>query len=134
MKELTDKEIVINYVEAINSVNMDQIEKLMSEDHIFVDSGDSKTQGKENMIQGWVGYFKLFPDYQIEIIDITESDSLIGIFGYASGTYKGLKDDINSNYYRTPAAWKVIVQDGKIKYWQVYCESKKIEEIVEKNQ
>lgn len=133
MKKLTKKETVLKFVEAINNANITQLENLMSEDHIFVDSGNGKYHGKENMKQGWIGYFNMFPDYKIEIIDITENDSLIGIFGYASGTYKGLKDEMNSNYYRTPASWKVIVKDGKIKQWQVYCESKRFEEIVEKN-
>ena len=133
MKKLTKKETVLKFVEAINNANIEQLENLMADDHIFVDSGDGKYQGKENMKQGWIGYFSMFPDYKIEIIDMTENDSLIGIFGYASGTCKGSKDEMNSNYYRTPASWKVIVKHGKIKHWQVYCESKGFEEIVEKN-
>lgn len=105
----------------------------MSDDYLFIDSGGSKYQGKDIMIQGWISYFMMFPDYKIEIINIIESELVVGIFGYASGTFRGLKDENNSNYYRIPAAWKVIVIEGKIKHWQVYCESKKIEEILEKN-
>ncbi len=133
MKKSINKETVIKFVTAINHAEIDEIENLMSDDHVFVDAGDGRYPGKENMKQGWIGYFKLFPDYQIEIVDIIESDSIIGIFGYASGTYKGLKDERNSNYFRTPAAWKAIVKDRKIKHWQVYCESKPVEEIVAKN-
>jgi hypothetical protein len=128
-----EKETVLKFVEAINSANMDNIVDLLSEDHIFIDSGDGKYQGKDFMKQGWVGYFNMFPDYKIDIIDMTENDSIIGIFGYASGTYKGMKNEMNSNYFRVPASWKAIVKDGKIKHWQVYCESKIIEQIVEKN-
>ncbi len=73
----------------------------------------------------------MFPDYMIDII---ENDSLIGILRYASGTFQGLKNDTNSNYYRISAAWKAIVRDGKIKHWQIYCESACVVEIIEKNQ
>jgi len=128
-----EKETVLQYIEAINAAEIDKIVDLMSEDHIFIDSGDGKYQGKDLMKQGWIGYYTIFPDYRIDIIDITENDSIIGIFGYASGTYKGIKDATNSNFFRIPASWKAVVEDGKIKHWQVYCESKIPEQIVEKN-
>lgn len=130
---MTKKETVLTFIEAINNVNIEAISDLMSEDHIFVDAGGGKYQGKENMKQGWIGYFDIFPDYKIEVTDIAESDSVVGIFGYASGTYKGLKNKTNSNFYRIPAAWKAIVQNEKVKHWQVYCESASINEIVERN-
>ncbi len=133
MKISIEKQTVIKFIESINTADIDKIVELMSEDHIFIDAGDGRYQGKESMRQGWIAYFKMFPDYKIEIVDITENDTVIGIFGYASGTYKGLKNETNSNYYRTPASWKAIIQNGKVKHWQVYCESKIVEEIVEKN-
>jgi len=133
MKKSPGKETVLKFVEAINTANIDKLENLMSDDHTFVDSGDGKYQGKETMKKAWSIYFDMFPDYKIEIVDMTESGSIIGVFGYASGTYKGLKNEMNSNYYRTPASWKAIVKDGKVKHWQVYCESKMADEIVERN-
>ena len=36
MMELTEKETVLKFVEAINSANIDKLENLMSDDHIFV--------------------------------------------------------------------------------------------------
>ena len=121
----------MKFIEAVNDADIIEMEKLMRDDHLFIDSGGGKYQGKDIMIQGWITHMTMFPDYKIEIIEIIENDGIIGIFGYASGTYKDLKDTMNSNYYRIPAAWKV--NEGKIKHWQVYCESKKIEEIIEKN-
>jgi ketosteroid isomerase-like protein len=124
---------VLKFINAINDADIIEMEKLMSDDHLFIDSGGGRYQGKDIMIQGWITFFTMFPDYKIEVIDITENDSIIGVFGYASGTYEGLKDETNSNFYRIPAAWKVILNEGKIKHWQVYCESKRIEEIVKRN-
>jgi len=129
----TEIEIVLEFVEGINSADIGKIVNLMSDEHIFIDSGDCKYQGKDFMKQGWINYFTMFPDYKIEIIDIIGGIPIVGIFGYASGTFIGMKNKNNSNYFRIPASWKAIVQEGKVVYWQVFCESKQIEQIVESN-
>ena len=65
------------------------------------------------------------------MIEIVEKDSLTSIFGYASGTYKDI--NIKSNYWRIPAAWRVVVADGKIKEWQVYADNIIVAEIISRN-
>jgi len=57
----------------------------------------------------------------------------IAAFGFAAGTYKGLKTANNENYRRLPAAWKAIIEDGKIKLWQVYADTKVVFELMGKN-
>lgn len=132
MKISKSKETTLKFVEAINSASICEMVDLMTDDHTFIDSGDGKYQGKEFMKQGWIGYFDMFPDYRIEIVHIMENGDIVGIFGYASGAYRGLKNEMNSNFFRIPASWKVIVEINKIKLWQVYCETKIIEKIIEK--
>ena len=129
----TIKNIAIRFVKAINDHNVDEILNLMSEDHIFIDAVDNKSVGKKGMKQGWKGYYELFPDYKIEISDITENGFTIGLFGYASATYKNLTNKLNSNSWRIPASWKAIVENNKIKHWQVYCDYSKLLKIIEKN-
>jgi ketosteroid isomerase-like protein len=129
----TIKAIAIRFVKAINDHNVDEIINLMSEDHIFIDALDNKSVGKKGMKDGWKGYYELFPDYQIEISDITENVSTIGLFGYASGTYKNLTNKLDSNFWRIPASWKAIVENNKIKHWQVYCDYSSLFKIIEKN-
>jgi ketosteroid isomerase-like protein len=104
----------------------------MSIDHVFIDSQDNKAMGKDNMRQGWIGYFALFPDYKIEINEILEKGSLICMFGYASGTYKNLINEDNSNHWRIPAAWRAIVKDEQIKLWQVYTDNIIVMDIIKK--
>ena len=133
MRNDTNKAIAIRFVKAINDHDVDEILTLMSEDHIFTDAKDNKSAGKKGMKEGWEGYYELFPDYQIEISDITENVSTIGLFGYASGTYKNLTNKLNSNFWRAPAAWKAIVENNKIKHWQVYCDYSSLFKIIEKN-
>ena len=105
----------------------------MSEGHIFIDGYGDKYIGKTGMKEGWYKYYEMFPDYSVEITDIVENDSIIGLFGNASATYKNIKDELNSNYWKTPAAWKAIVEDKKIKYWQVFCDYTKLKVIIDKN-
>jgi ketosteroid isomerase-like protein len=133
MENNTNKAIAIRFVKAINDHDVDEIINLMSEDHIFIDAKDNKSVGKKGMKEGWEGYYELFPDYQIEISDITENVSTIGLFGYISATYKNLTNKLNSNFWRTPASWKAIVKNNKIKHWQVYCDYSSLFKIIEKN-
>jgi limonene-1,2-epoxide hydrolase len=133
MENDANKAIAIRFVKAINDHDVDEIINLMSEDHIFIDAIDNKSVGKKGMKEGWKGYYELFPDYQIEISDITENASTIGLFGYVIATYKNLTNKLNSNFWRIPASWKAIVENNKIKHWQVYCDYSSLFKIIEKN-
>jgi len=126
--------IVLDFVEAINNADVDKIYNLMTDNHLFIDSQDNRVIGKENMKQPWIGYFALFPDYKIEINEILEKDSLICALGYASGTYKNLKNENNSNYWRIPIALTATVKDNQIKVWQVYADNSIVLDIIKKNE
>lgn len=131
---MTHKEIVSSFIKAINDHNVEKIYNLMSVDHTFIDGYGERYVGRKDMKEGWANYYKLFPDYYIEITDYTENETIIGLFGYAGGTYKNIKDKSNSNYWRTPASWKAIVEDRKIKLWQVFCDYSRLQAIIDKNQ
>jgi hypothetical protein len=128
-----ETKIVLAFINAINCADIDKMCDLMANDHLFIDSQDHRMAGKDNMRQAWLGYFDLFPDYMIEINEIFAKDSMICMFGYASGTYKNLVNEDNSNYWRIPAAWRAIVEDDQIKLWQVYADNIIVLEIVNRN-
>jgi len=114
------KEIVLRFVNAINNQDLPLIITMMSDDFAFIDTyGNS--EDKEQMKTGWQGYFNWFPDYLIEIDDYIENSEFAVIIGKASGSYLGEKE----RYWIFPAAWKIIVEDGQVKLWQVFCDSKK---------
>jgi ketosteroid isomerase-like protein len=133
MRSITDKETVFEFIAAINNHDVDQLTGIMSDDHIFIDGAGEKYAGKPGMKEGWKQYFQMFPDYRIEIIDTTGNEAVIGLFGYAEGTYKNKKDDYNSNFWKNPAAWKATVENGKIKCWQVYCDYTRLQKIIDRN-
>ncbi|MBI5216093.1 MAG: nuclear transport factor 2 family protein [Ignavibacteriae bacterium] len=115
--------VVKSFISHINSVFVDGIVSLMSDDHTFIDSHGNRYDGKEKMKTGWLGYFALFPDYKIEVEQMFENGNTVSIFGYASGTFRGMSDNPDA-HWRLPASWKAIVEDGKIKLWQVYADVK----------
>lgn len=123
------KAVILEYIKAINEADIDKLYSFMAPNYIFIDAHDNRMVGKEVMKQSWIEYFNMFPDYFIEVEEILDGDSSSAVFGYASGIYKNLKDKNNSNYYRVPAAWKVIVEDGLIKHWQVYADNVRAIEI-----
>jgi ketosteroid isomerase-like protein len=128
------KQIVTDFIDAINSGNPERLYSLLSDDHQFIDSLDNRITGREIIRQAWIQYYEFFPDYSIEVNEIIEKDPLICILGYASGTYKNRKNSSNSNYWRVPAAWTAIVAEGQVKQWQVYADNTRALAIVNANQ
>ena len=91
------KDIFYNFVNAINEHDVNRIYLLMDNDHIFFDAWGEKTIGKDKMKNGWEDYFKMFPDYKIEITDIYYKRNKIAAFGFASGTFENRKTETNEN-------------------------------------
>jgi ketosteroid isomerase-like protein len=125
-------EIVIRFITAINSHNIDLISELLAEDHKFTDSLGSVYRGKELMTKGWTNYLKMFPDYKIDIDEIYNDGDKIMFTGKASGTYPADKDT-KENHWVINAAWRALIINDKIKEWQVFGDNKPVYEIIEKN-
>jgi ketosteroid isomerase-like protein len=125
--------IVQEYITAINRQDLGTMRALMTEDHEFVDAGDGHYSGRDEILKGWPDYYDMFPDYAIEVSEILEHDDRVVVFGHASATYRNLKNPANSNSWRIPAAWKAIVRNNKIAYWQVFCNYSSIHEIMLRN-
>ena len=53
------------FVGAINRQDVEGLTGLMTPGHRFVDSLENAVEGREKMRAGWVGYFRMVPDYSI---------------------------------------------------------------------
>jgi limonene-1,2-epoxide hydrolase len=113
---------VAAFVAAINRHDIPGLSRLMAADHTFVDSTGRTQSGRENMAAGWTEYFKLFPDYQIHAERFLADKTIVAVFGSASGTYRGKRGLVAENRIAMPAAWKALVEHGRIKLWQVYAD------------
>jgi len=89
----------------------------MSDDHTFIDAHGNEMTGKETMKAGWGTYFQLFPDYYVEIEEILTIGPLALPYGHAGA-------GVREKAWKIPAAWRAIVQNGKIRLWQVYADTK----------
>jgi ketosteroid isomerase-like protein len=129
--EMKAKEVAKKFVSAINQHNADALSQLMTEDHTFIDSGGGTYSGAE-MRQSWAEYFKMFPDYKVEISEVFVSGETVILLGAASGTYTSDGILRQENHWEGPAAWKAVVAGEKVKVWQVFCDNTLVSEIVKK--
>ncbi len=126
-------ELVIRFITAINNRNIDLISDLISDDHKFTDSLGNIFRGKEIMAEGWNNYLHLFPDYKIEIDEIYENENRVMFTGKAEGTYQSSNKTLNENHWVINAAWRALIEKGKIKEWQVFGDNKPVYEIIARN-
>jgi len=115
------------FVARINDHDVRAIAELMATDHVFVDSVGNRVHGAASMEIGWRSYFAMCPDYWIQIEHVmAESDAVLAV-GEAGGTVDG-------TVWRTPAAWKAVVHDGKLVEWRVFADNKPVYEILARRQ
>lgn len=129
---MTPTQTVLAFIDRINAHNVEGLCALMSADHRFVDSIGHSFHGREGMQTAWEGYFAWFPDYQITVEDLLEQGELVLVTGRASGTYAVDGKLPDENFWEAPAAWKALVVDGQLTYWQVYADNHPVREIMRK--
>jgi limonene-1,2-epoxide hydrolase len=130
MEVIMNAAIVMEFIRAINEADVDKIYALMTDDHVFVDSQNNKVVGKDSMKQAWVDFYKLFPDYHLEVNEIITKNEVVMVNGFASGTYKNLRHEDKDTTWIVPAAWKAVVTNSKIELWQIFADMSKAYEIV----
>ena len=127
---MTIQKVADKFVAAINRQDVAAIYKLMTEDHRFIDSGGQIFEGRERMKAAWPDYFKMFPDYSIEVSEKFASADTIVLLGHASGTYTSDGSLKPENHWHIPAAWKAVIAGEKVKLWQVFADNEPIGEII----
>ncbi len=124
---------VLKFEEHINARNAEAICALMTADGEFIDSLGNRMQGAVKLLSAWQGYFKMVPDYSISHSEIFANGNTVAIFGSAQGTFSKEGELRKENSWRTPAAWRAVVKDGKIALWQVYADNEPIRAIMRKS-
>ena len=127
-KNVAATEIAQKFVKAINAHDTDGLAKLMSSDHVFIDSLGNRFPASA-MRSGWQEYFTMVPDYWIRVDQIVPAGNVIILCGKAGGTFvpKGgmMKRE---NKWETPAVWRALVKQGRVAEWRVYCDNEPIRE------
>ena len=115
------------FVTAINGHDVDAVTALMTTDHLFVDSVGNRAPSATSMEAGWRAYFAMCPDYRIRTDHVMADGGAVLAVGEAGGTIDGVS-------WKTPAAWKAVIRDGKVKEWRVFADNKPVYEILARRQ
>ncbi|MGB9465564.1 MAG: nuclear transport factor 2 family protein [Candidatus Acidiferrum sp.] len=124
---MNSAEIFTQFVTAINTHDIKALSLLMTTDHSFVDSVGNRVHGAASMEVGWRSYFAMCPDYRIHTDCVMVENVVVLAVGEASGTIDGAS-------WRTPAAWKAVIRDGKVMEWRVFADTKPVYDILAKQQ
>ena len=103
---------------------------LMTPGHRFIDSLCNVVEGRDKMRAGWIGYFKIVPDYTLAIEEIYVQAPVVILFGVAKGTFTRTGTLSPENRWRTPIALRVFVEDGLIAEWRVYADNDPIRKLM----
>ena len=122
-RQLRAVEAVDHSVAAINLHDASRIAALMTDDHVLVDSLGYRAKGAAAMEAG--DFFVICPDYWICTHHVAVAGDVVLAVGEAGGTIDGVA-------WRTPAAWKAVVREGKLAEWRVYADSKPVSEILDR--
>jgi len=101
----------------------------MSDDHIFIDTLGRRMNGKRKIQESWQKFMDMFPNYTVSVIHIFQNGNVIGMFGTASGTYTLKGRHGSEGHWEIPAAWKAIVQNGRIALWQIIADFEPVRQI-----
>jgi ketosteroid isomerase-like protein len=123
-------EVVLQFEQLINSRSPEAICALLTEDSAFLDSLGNRIAGMENLRKAWTGYFKMVPDYAVSHSEIFANGETVAMFGSAQGTYSKDGHINKEDFWKTLAAWRAVVRDGKIAVWQVFAENEPIRAIM----
>ncbi len=128
-KLLSSKQVALNFVKRINDRDVEGLVSLMSEDHKFIDGLGNEVQGKNDMRDGWTEYYKLFPNYHVEIETVLEGGETVALFGNASATFAG-SGNVKDRMWKIPAAWRAIIKNDLVSEWQVYADNEPVWKIM----
>lgn len=108
------------FVEAINARSPEGLAALMTEGHLFIDSDGTECRGRSAMTAAWRSYFDLVPDYRIGLGEVAAAGGTVLLAGHAEGTFVQGGVLKGENHWRVPAAWRAVIEGGRVAVWQVY--------------
>jgi ketosteroid isomerase-like protein len=73
---MTPEQVAFQFVDAINARQVDKLAEWMTAEHRFIDSDGVAYSGKARIRQGW-DYFRMVPDYRIEVLETYSRDDVV---------------------------------------------------------
>lgn len=124
--------VVLKFEQLINSRSAEAVCSLLTSDSVLVDSMGNRIEGALKLRSAWAGYFKMVPDYTISHTEILANRDTVAVFGSAQGSFTKDGNLRKQDVWKTPAAWRAVVKDGKIALWQVFADNEPLRAIMRK--
>lgn len=125
--------VVLKFKELINSRDAEAVCALLTPDSMFVDSMGNRVNGRDRLRESWKGYFEIVPDYTISHFCIVANGDVVGMFGHAQGTFSKDGTLCHEDFWKTPTAWRVVVNDGLIARWEVFADNEPIRSVMRRH-
>lgn len=116
---ISDSEkIALEFVECINTQDVEGLAALMTEDHTFIgyEEGDVAV-GRERMKEGFAQYFEAYPEYKIHISKVTRSGKDIAIIGTTSGSQ--IPPEVEA---KETVIWIAKMKDQLVSEWRIFTD------------
>jgi uncharacterized protein (TIGR02246 family) len=120
------REIVEAFIAAVNSGRAEKLAGTITADAVFVDSLGKRIEGKQAILAAWRAYFRLFPDYRIEVDAVLTDDREAMLHGRAGGTLHRDTRPVAGGRWEIPAAWRASTDSRRVTLWQVYADNKPV--------
>ena len=102
--------IISEFNDYINKGDLEGLASFMTDDHIFIDTGNNVVNGKEKALDAWKVFFEYFPDYRNHFDSFFEFGDRISVLGYSTCSDKRLEG---------AGIWRIKIIDNKISEWRV---------------
>ncbi len=108
------------WVKCINTQNIDGLEALAADDHVFFVDGEARSVGKDRIRPSWTGYFASLPDYVVYEDELFDRPDAVYLIGNTTGSH------VPAELERVPSCviWRCVVIDGHISEWSIYSGNK----------
>jgi limonene-1,2-epoxide hydrolase len=116
--DASSKKIVKDFLKAVNDNNIQAMESLLAETHIFIDSNENEIAGRSKVIKMWKRHFEQVDAYSVKVDKMFSKEGCVVFTGEVSGYIRD--DNYVDKFWSLPLAWKAKVENEKIKQWQVF--------------
>jgi len=120
-------------IASINAHAVDAVAVLLTSDHRFIDSLGSVTVGREALREGWRQYFRMVPDYRIDIEQTLADGPRVVLLGVACGTYTKDGTLHPENAWSTPTSLRALIRGTLVAEWQVYADNEPIRRCMQRS-
>ena len=110
-------EVILKWIDLINSKNLHTLQKYMTATHTFFVEGESPTVGVTKNCRAWQGYFSSFPKYRIYVDSCYyNGEGSYYLLGHTNGSH--VSDELES--VPESVIWKTTINGGLIDQWIIY--------------